>query len=238
MRCSSDHFASSRINGRTLTGRKKHRVWSPHLSLDPPPLLGDVVVIMISPKKPSSVGSVARALSCFECPNLLLVAPRCDHLSRAARNSSKGAQYLLWRTEIHPSLSEALSSSNAGISIAFTRWVDEDVRLDRVKRSMTDLQESAEFGGLNLAGVRTALVFGREVEGLTADEVKACDFVCSLPIGRLQESLSISHAVSLALAPLFETRLKSFESGLAKGANRVLPASPDQLAFGVEVDSE
>jgi len=103
---------------------------------------------------------------------------------------------------------------------------------------MTDLQDSAEFGRFNLAGVRTALVFGREVEGLTADEVKACDFVCSLPIGRLQESLSISHAVSLALAPLFETRLKSFESGLAKGANRVLPASPDQLAFGVEVDSE
>lgn len=119
------------------------------------------------------------------------------------------------------------------MSVAFSRWVDDDISLVRIKRSMTDLQESAEFKRLNKAGARTALVFGREVDGLTVEEVKMCDFVCSLPIGRLQESLSVSHAVSLALAPLFESQLKLFESGDPK---LVRPLYPDHLASGVEAD--
>ena len=48
--------------------------------------------MLLSPKMPSSVGSVARAASSFECQDLRLVAPRCNPLARSARNSSKGAQ--------------------------------------------------------------------------------------------------------------------------------------------------
>jgi tRNA C32,U32 (ribose-2'-O)-methylase TrmJ len=33
---------------------------------------------------------------------------------------------------------------------------------------------------------KLALVFGREVSGLTAAEVEACDGTLSIPIGRLQ----------------------------------------------------
>ena len=32
------------------------------------------------------------------------------------------------------------------------------------------------------------MVFGREVEGLTDDEVNLCDAVCSIPTGRLIEA--------------------------------------------------
>lgn len=51
---------------------------------------------------------------------------------------------------------------------------------------------------------KVALVFGREVRGLTAEEVAACDAVCQIPMGRLQESLSLSHAVVIALCAAFE----------------------------------
>ncbi len=53
-------------------------------------------------------------------------------------------------------------------------------------------------------GSRVALVFGREVTGLTAEEVGVCSAVCHLPMGRLSESLSLSHAAAIVLSALYE----------------------------------
>ena len=52
---------------------------------------------------------------------------------------------------------------------------------------------------------RVAFVFGREVEGLMPEEVAACSAVCRLPMGRLQESLSLTHAIAIAMSVAFET---------------------------------
>lgn len=221
---------------RETTGRHKHRIWGPHLSLDPPPLLSDIVVVLVSPKRPSSVGAVARALSCFECVDLRLVSPRCDHLARSARNGSKGAQYLLWRATVHPTLEDALQGAEA--SVAFTRWISglHDIPAYRSMKELlaSDTVNPSRFealprigtseaaqddvgGGNNISSAdssgnfdseKLVLVFGREEEGLRVEEVTACTAACSIPIGRLQESLSLSHAVSLVLAPLFEARQK------------------------------
>ena len=53
---------------------------------------------------------------------------------------------------------------------------------------------------------KLALVFGREVEGLTDQEVNACDAMCSIPTGRLIESLSVSHAAVIILSQYFQSR--------------------------------
>lgn len=55
---------------------------------------------------------------------------------------------------------------------------------------------------------KVALVFGREAEGLTDVEVARCSVACSIPMGRLQESLSLSHAVALVLGQLYERRME------------------------------
>jgi tRNA C32,U32 (ribose-2'-O)-methylase TrmJ len=53
---------------------------------------------------------------------------------------------------------------------------------------------------------KLALVFGREVEGLTDSEVNACDAMCAVPTGRLVESLSVSHAAVIILSRYFQNR--------------------------------
>jgi hypothetical protein len=55
---------------------------------------------------------------------------------------------------------------------------------------------------------KLALVFGREELGLSDEELAACGLSCAIPIGRLQESLSLSHAVTVALSQLFQARQK------------------------------
>jgi tRNA C32,U32 (ribose-2'-O)-methylase TrmJ len=239
---------------RNTTGRLKHRLWAPHLSLDPPPVLYDIAVVLVSPKRPTSVGSVARALSCFECVDLRLVNPRCDHLSRPARNSSKGAQYLLWRATTHESLEDAIDGATA--TVAFTRWLNglhgipsyrsmktlvESLNLQQKQPQSqqqgggTEEEEEEKHSDEATTKNKLVLVFGREEEGLRPEEVTACTAACSIPIGRLQESLSLSHAVSLVLAPLFEARQEELMIGGGGGAG---VDSREDLAVGVELQDD
>lgn len=53
----------------------------------------------------------------------------------------------------------------------------------------------------------TALVFGREESGLTEEELRLCSQSCSIPTGRMQGSMNLSHAVAVVLSGLFERRL-------------------------------
>ncbi len=65
---------------RAVTGSRKHQFWEPEL--DPPGLLSGVSVVLLSPRRPSSVGTVSRACSCFEVDDVRIVQPRCDYITR------------------------------------------------------------------------------------------------------------------------------------------------------------
>jgi tRNA C32,U32 (ribose-2'-O)-methylase TrmJ len=56
---------------------------------------------------------------------------------------------------------------------------------------------------------KLALVFGREVDGLTDEEVNMCDAACRIPTGRLVESLSVSHAAVIILSQYYQHRMTS-----------------------------
>lgn len=193
-------------------------MWEPRL--DPPALLRDVCVVLVSPKRPVSVGTVARACSCFEVEDLRVVQPRCDHLTRSSRNASKGAQYLLHRAAAHDSLAGALKDCT--YSAAFARWTGSQVGLGQLMATAQALAGSGDDrGGSSGSGGgagRLALVFGREEAGMTDDELAACDAVVSINIGRLQESLSLSHAVSIVLSQLYSQRLEQQQQGAAGGS--------------------
>ena len=196
--------------------------------LDPPPALAGVSVVLVAPLRPRTVGTVARLCSCFEALDLRLVAPRCDHLGRPALSASKGAQAVLRRAAVHESLEEALRGAGTGggggaaAGVAFTRWAaaaaDADADDDhdggdrgpRVIAGVEALVRAPEVrralsGGGGGGGSRVALVFGREEFGLSDAEVRACALACELPMGRLSESLSLSHAAAIALSALYSS---------------------------------
>eukprot|EP00955_Chlamydomonas_euryale_P100633 365296-Chlamydomonas_euryale.AAC.41 len=178
----------------SATGNREHQFWEP--SLDPPALLDGVVVVLVSPRRPISVGTVARAASCFEVGSLRIVQPRGEYVTRHSKSASKGAQYLLYRAREFDSVSDAVS--DADLSIAFTRWVagrsnaffDLSAVLNHpvVQELICAPLLEDTNGNKSRARTRLALVFGREELGLSDAEVDACDAVCSIPIGRLQVS--------------------------------------------------
>jgi tRNA C32,U32 (ribose-2'-O)-methylase TrmJ len=84
-----------------------------------------------------------------------------------------------------------------------------------------DLGQRASMGAAGDGCI--ALVFGREFEGLTESELATCDAVCSIPLGRLQESMSLSHSVSVVLSQLFQHRMQYLPQSLRE---LYCPATP------------
>lgn len=263
----SEQRAEWAASVRAVTGSRRHQFWEPQL--DPPALLEAVSIVLVSPRRPVSLGTVARSASCFEVSDLRVVKPRGEYVTRHSKSASKGAQYLLFKAANYESVAEA--TKDADLSVAFTRWVSgrsssyydlsaliahptiqalihEPVRTpsepaseagfnpEAGARGASDAEAPSSSGrgaqeaaGVHTAGprkrVRVALVFGREELGLADEEVDACDAVCSIPIGRLQESLSLSHAVSIALSGIYSQRLAAVagaagSGGAAEGAGR------------------
>ena len=168
---------------------------------DPPAVLRDVCVVFCEPKIASNVGAFARACAAFECCDLRVVTPMCDVESRAATSAAKGARRLVPRaSEVKSSLEEALVGCS--LAVAFHPWEDEAAP-ERRFRSVEALAEAAPGGE---DGKKLALVFGNEADGLTAAQLGACDCVCTLPMGRLVESLSVTHAGVIALSTYFSRR--------------------------------
>jgi hypothetical protein len=109
-----------RVFFRSLRGEKDHREWKTP-QLDPAPCLSNFKVVLVGTKKAPSIGTVARALSAFECTSLCCVAPRVNISCRSSMNTSKGAQYLIHNAQVCDNLTEALQGTT--YSVAFARWI-------------------------------------------------------------------------------------------------------------------
>lgn len=63
-------------------------------------------------------------------------------------------------------------------------------------------------------------MFGREESGLLESELLLCSHACSIPSGRAQPSLNLSHAAAVVLSQLFDLkqqRLLQLEAGASAG---------------------
>jgi tRNA C32,U32 (ribose-2'-O)-methylase TrmJ len=194
------------------------------------PALGDVRVVLIGTKMPVTLGMVARAAASFEVGSLVFVAPRCNPLQPTAMRASKGAlqhsfseDRLSW--VVADTLEEALRGCKYVCGMTRLDAVEglsqkklhgmrelcgllEDLRRlgdgtsERGQGAREAAQENPQKGGT------LALVFGREDTGFEEQELQAdcfdhwCEILMSDQWGT--ESLSLSQAVPIVLARLFE----------------------------------
>lgn len=159
---------------------------------------------------------------------------------------SKGGQWVLYRCKNFDTLSDALA--DASLTVAMTRWLPDQQGVNAmpdipslIRHPMVEQLLQQPLTPPSTSGrqqqqhkqqptqqhqqqqPRIALVFGREDYGLSDDEVAACDVSCAIPIGRLQESLSLSHAVTITLSQLYQARLAATAGDPAAAACRVAP---------------
>lgn len=175
--------------------------------------LPNVVVVLVEPETPGNVGFVARVMANFGVDELRIAGPdiREDH---EAQIYSVHASHILDSAKVYSDLESALEDLEA--TWAATARAGRNHSVTRAVAPISELPDPLSREG------KVGLVFGRESNGLSNEEVSLCDLAFSIPTSEDYESLNLSHAVSVVLYHLFSKytpeRRKTFTE--AKAASR------------------
>ena len=151
-------------------------------------LLDRICIVLVEPQTPGNVGMVCRAMKNMGLRHLRLVKGcRTDHSE--ARRFAVSARDLLDGAVRFESLEDALADIE--ISVATTR---------RIGKYRQETMEPAELVAKLREGSgasRVALVFGREDNGLSTDELALCRWQATIPTSDEYGSLNLAQAVLL-----------------------------------------
>ena len=171
--------------------------------------------MLLRPKSPGNVGSVARAMKNMGFSRLILADPMTyedpDHFDREARRMAWQASDLLDGRQATASLELALAP--------FSLVAGTTSRPSPGARVVSPRGLAAEIASHLAADVSASacLLFGQEDIGLTLDDLSRCGVIGVIPSAEAYLSLNLSQA---ALLFLYELRLALIQGD---GANRTGP---------------
>jgi tRNA/rRNA methyltransferase len=144
----------------------------------------------MAPQIAENIGMVARAMGNFGLDELRVVEPRDGWPSEKARAVASGAATIVDEAQLFPTLGEAIGDLN---------WVCATTARQRDMRKpvLTPEQAVAEMRRRTVAGARCAILFGRERNGLTSEEIADCDAIVMIPVRSEFASLNLAQAVLL-----------------------------------------
>ena len=153
-----------------------------------------ITIVLVEPQSPGNVGMVCRAMKNMGLRELRLVNP-CPIDHPEALKFAVSARDLLEQATVYPSLAEALA--DRAISVATTR------RHGKYRQEIMTPEETAVRLHSHLGTNKGALVFGREDNGLTTDELALCTWQATIPTDAAYGSLNLAQAVLVFCYELF-----------------------------------
>ena len=157
--------------------------------------LDSMWIILIRPKFPENIGSVARAMKNMGLSRLAVVNG-CSPLLANAYKLASGAEDILERAEEFLTLREAISEMACvvGMTSRGGKERNPDLALEALTKKLISVSQK------NLIG----LAFGSEKEGLTNEELSLCHLSSRIPSMESFPSLNLAQAVMVVSYELFK----------------------------------
>lgn len=162
------------------------------------PDLQHIEIVLVEPQTPGNIGAAVRAMKNFGLSRLKLVNP-CEHVSKEARMMAVKSEDILENAAIYSSLSEALEG------VHFT--VSTTVRIRDTHFPTFTPSETAEQINLIAKDKSVALVFGREDNGLTTEEIHQSNIISTIPTHSGQTSVNLAQSVMVFAYEIFKQSL-------------------------------
>ena len=191
-----------------------------------------VRVILVQPFLDRNVGAVARCMLNFGLTDLVLVDPRCNHLSEDAISIAAGAERLLREARIFSQVPDGIGDADCVIAVTARQrsiaaapaiYPRDLARVLATLSHPADLREEVTVDGGMVPGEQRrrglAVMFGSERSGLTSEQLDSVNFLLLIPALPGFGSLNLSHAVAVV----------AYELWLAKGLTPTLPHLPHLL---------
>jgi len=153
-------------------------------------------IILIEPKTAGNIGAIARVMANFNCENLILINPKCNHLSKEALDRATHAKNILEKAKI----ADFSVFKEFDYLIGTTAKIGTDYNLNRSPLSTealaVKLSKSSKF--------KIGIVFGREDSGMKNYEIERCDFIVTIPTSAKNSTMNLSHSVAIVLYEIFK----------------------------------
>lgn len=168
----------------------------------------EIRIVLVEPMYQGNIGSVARAMKNFGYNDLVLVNP-CK-LEGPARAMASHARDTLEGARVTSTLDEAVKGANllVGTTGIASMKTGEHIRLPLY--TVREFKERLQgYSGT------VAILFGREDNGFSNDELKSFDMLITVPTSEIYPIMNLSHAVAVVLYELSD--LEGGNNPLAEG---------------------
>ena len=161
--------------------------------------LDSICIILVRPRFPENVGSVARAMKNMGLRHLFVVNG-CSALHPNAYKLASGAEDILERAEEFFTLQEAISEMGCVVGTTSRGGKERtpDLTPEALAKKLIPLSQE------NLIG----LAFGSEKEGLTNEELSLCHLYARIPSMESFPSLNVAQAVMVVSYELFRASIE------------------------------
>jgi tRNA/rRNA methyltransferase len=159
-------------------------------------VLDSISIILVRPRFPENIGSVARAMKNMRIHRLIVV-DGCSPLHMNAYKLASGAEEILERAEECLTLSEAISGVGCVVGTT-SRTGKERIPLLTPKELAIKLISISQENSIGL-------VFGSEKEGLTNEDLSLCQLYTRIPSSESFPSLNLAQAVMVLCYEFFQS---------------------------------
>ena len=166
----------------------------------------NIFVVFIECETSGNIGFLARAMANFGLRKLILINP-CE-LEKEAYYQATHGKYIVENAKIYNSLEEFLNFEDIDFKVATTGTPGGSYNLDRIPLKAEELGKIINFNS------KTALIFGREGDGLSNEEIEMCDMTVSIPTDPTYPIMNISHAAGIIFYEIFKNHYNFPVEGL------------------------
>jgi tRNA (cytidine32/uridine32-2'-O)-methyltransferase len=150
--------------------------------------MNNVRIVLVGTTHPGNIGATARAMKSMELKELYLVTPKIfPHVNATAR--AAGADDILATAKVTKTLDEALVDCNFIIGTS--------ARLRALPLRLISPHQGAEIIKKQAKNTKVAILFGRENNGLTNEELLHCHYHINIPTNAAFTSLNLASAVQI-----------------------------------------
>lgn len=194
-----------------------------------------IQIALLEPEHEGNIGAIARAMANFDLENLVLINSKVDHLGQESRNRAKHAQNILKKAKILKSI----KSVRTDYLIGTTAKLGRDYNIPRAAVNVEQLASKVN------TKKKVTILFGREGQGLSNDEIKICDFVVTIPASKKYPTLNVSQAATILFYELFKRKKETSVSHIThasgtelKQINKMFIKVFNQLNFATKEKKE
>ena len=158
----------------------------------------NIYVVFVECESPGNVGFLARTMGNFGLDKLVLINP-CT-LKDESYYQAMHAKSTVENALIYDTVEEFVKDENIDFIVGSTGVPGGSYNLSRIPLKPEELAKSMNYND------KIAILFGREGDGLSNEEIEMCDITVSIPTDPGYPIMNISHAAAVILYEVFKNR--------------------------------